>query len=813
MKKMKKTISIILSSVCAVALLGAPAKLPPISPGTLRCVPMSTATPLLIPLQSSVHRSPGEVTKYVLVDEHFDGLHSSTGETPSETPLMNEADYYAGRGINQDLLGGGTWTSLNAYAADGSVALISPSQFATSYINTPIGDYSGEITLTFRVKPIENKGIKRGYVTVSPQRGDFRAPNPARHEGITDMSFNLYDADENWTEVEVKFNNYSSDNDGYISISTDLGTAVLIDDLKITTSPTFVADPVLGPAEFGANTLTAHWQQVRRAFNYYLRLYKKIPAGEGDAEYEEDFNDILPDGSNLPEGWVFDVQELSISENGGYDESPGIILKNGETLETLKNGAKYHNASVWLKAYYPDQESADADNGLVCIDVYKEGKWYPFAGYYMGGLYGYPAEDDLQTLADMYMTEFTDRYEAIRIRVTDSNCPEAYVVADHFYIETGQPVSYELIPDKDGYDYSLVEDNSFEIKFNNNDKNYPYHGLKQECDYAYSLQSHYLYEQSAAVFADLAGVYTPVSDKPEETVGGFKASWEPVYAADNYRVDYYGIRTLKNNTADCIVFEEKFDNTQSPTTSPLYPEAIGNKETADLSQYSDLPGWGGLNNVYVNGMMGFDGGYLITPLINLPNTETSVVKVVYYATPGDVLAMTDGEGRVYYHQCTGTSDMNRTEAEFIVPTGTKPCEFTLRSSYKMPIIIDEFIVSQNAKAGNKVYTYLGSIYEDAPSTSSIVDTSSIVGFTGYAYSVTASRGTENGTLFSSPSKFRFAGTPEMFEGTSDVELPVANDGSEAESYYTIDGVRHSAPVKGINIVSMTDGTVRKILVK
>lgn len=813
---MKKTIAIILFSAGALAILGAPMKTDVL---TKKYLPLSTATPALVPLQvrTPMESSTNEVTKYILIDEHFDGLTEGSEQEPSQTPLLSKADYYAGKGIDQSLIGGGSWTASGAYAAGGSVALISKDLMDVAYINTPIGDYSGEITVSFRAKPLEYNGNKKSYVYVDAFYGDFRAPNTSRVVAVTDMSFNLYAGDTNWTEVEMKFNNYTSNTDGYIQIMNAQGTAVLIDDLKITTSPSFVADPVLKPATYGTNTLTANWQPVRRAFDYYLRLYKKNNNGQGDQEYEEEFDDINEDGSNLPEGWTFNVNELQISQNGGYDGSKGIILKNGETLETPRNGAKYHNASLWLKSYYPSQEAADADEGLACIDVCRDGKWYPFAGYYMGMLYNEPAEDDMETLAEMYMTEFADRYDGIRVRITDSSCPEAYLVVDHAYISTGQPVTYELIPDNEGYDYTLVEGESFEIKFDNQEKNYPYHGLKQECDYAYSIQSHYLFQRSNEVFADLSGVYTPVAAKAEETPEGFKGVWDEVYAATGYRADYYGIKTLKNDSEDLPVLEEKFDHTICDTTNPMYPTELGNDMITDLSQYSDFRGWGGLNSVFVNGMMGFYGGYLVTPLINVPNSETVKVKLVYYATPYDILTMTDSEGKLYYNECTGSSDMNRTEAEFIVPVGSKPLELTLRSMYRLPVLIDEFTVLQDAKAGNKIYTYLGSIYEEAPGTSVSFTDLAATGFTGFAYCVTAMRDDAGSMLYSAPSNYRFVGTPQMIEGTpskddSGVRDAVAPD-LKAVEFYSMEGIRLHEPVKGINIVRMSDGSTRKILVK
>lgn len=809
---MKKTLSVILCSACAIAILGAPAKMPDM-PQTCRCVPMSAEKPALVPLKSAKQRSANEVTKYVLVNEHFDGLKEGTQESPSKTPLMSKADYYAGRGISQHLLGGGSWVSDCAYSAGGAIALICPGLQKSGYINTPIGDYSGEITVSFRAKPLENNGQKKSYVSVKPFYGDYRSPNEARKKSITDTDFNLYANDENWTEVEIKLNNYSSNNDGYISIICDNGSAVLIDDLKITTTPSFIADPVLLPAEFGTNSVTARWQPVRRAFDYYLRLYKKTPVGEGDTEYEVDFDDLLPDGSNLPEGWTFIGPEFRLSENEGFDGSKGIILKEGDMLETFRNGAKYHNASMWIQSYYPSKEAADADrDAYVNIDVYKNGQWYPFACYYMGMLYDYPAEDDMETLADLYMTTFADRFEALRFSVKGSNCPEAYIVIDHFFIETGQPYAYELIQDNEGYDYSFVEGESFEVKFNNEEKGYPYHGLEKETDYAYSLQAHYLFEKSEPVFSDLAGVYMPEVNKPEEKEDGFAISWEPVYAADMYRVDNYGIQSLRATTPSCIVFDENFYNTACDVTNPNYPQELGNEETTDLSDYSDLPGWGGYNNAIVEGMMGFKGGVLITPLINLPNAEKAFVKIVYYASPGDVLGMTDSEGNCYYNECTGTADMNRMMVMFTIPAGSKPNEFTLRSMYGLPILIDNFTVLQDVKVGNKLYTYLGSKYVDAPNTSVTFDGLSDTGFTGFAYNVTALRESADGMLFSSPSNFRFGGNPDIFEGTSTIEKQII-DTAEVEGYYSVDGVRHSTAVKGVNIVRMSDGTVQKIFVK
>jgi hypothetical protein len=68
--------------------------------------------------------------------------------------------------------------------------------------------------------------------------------------------------------------NYSADNDGFIQFH-NYGT-LIIDDVKVTTTPNFIAAPKMLPeSNFTKTSFTANWQPVRKAFNYYLGLYSR----------------------------------------------------------------------------------------------------------------------------------------------------------------------------------------------------------------------------------------------------------------------------------------------------------------------------------------------------------------------------------------------------------------------------------------------------------------------------------------------------------------------------------------------------------
>ena len=89
-----------------------------------------------------------------------------------------------------------------------------------------------------------------------------------------------------------------------------------------------------------------------------------------------------------------------------------------------------------------------------------------------------------------------------------------------------------------------------------------------------------------------------------------------------------------------------------------------------------------------------------------------------------------------------------------------------------------------------------------------------VGFSVFAYDVTA---TKNDGRTSEPSARAFADLKNKTPydpGTTSIDGIGTTEGDVQEvARYTIDGVRLSAPAKGINIIRYSDGTTKKVIVK
>ena len=94
-----------------------------------------------------------------------------------------------------------------------------------------------------------------------------------------------------------------------------------------------------------------------------------------------------------------------------------------------------------------------------------------------------------------------------------------------------------------------------------------------------------------------------------------------------------------------------------------------------------------------------------------------------------------------------------------------------------------------------------------------VDLSKLGKVTALGFSVSSSHNNDYG--MTTPGYFcmdNLNGTPDMT--SSIIGNGISNSGKAVETErYTLGGVRISSPVRGVNIVKMSDGTVRKVYVK
>ncbi|MGN1266280.1 MAG: hypothetical protein ACI4UL_10735, partial [Muribaculaceae bacterium] len=308
-------------------------------------------------LNNTPQHIDGEGVAYVLFEESFERLTGPIDKPDLTKPIALTNDTEVGPFIDASLTDYHTWSGDNVYSSNKAIALVGHGYYNMAYINTPIADFSGKITLTYKAKPVQEEG-NNAYIFVDALIGGIFNSSLANTKNIINDQVNLYPNDVNWTEVTVTFNNYSANNDGFIQISCP--SKVLIKDIKITTEPTFIANPVIEKIDFNKNGFDISWQPVRRAFDYWLTLYEMKTITSETVSFSENFENAQEDGTGLPEGWNFIQQGERISEDGGKDGSRGAILAPNDTIYTTNNNCTYNDLKLWIKAFY--SEGFDSEN-------------------------------------------------------------------------------------------------------------------------------------------------------------------------------------------------------------------------------------------------------------------------------------------------------------------------------------------------------------------------------------------------------------------------------------------------------------------
>lgn len=206
----------------------------------------------------------------ILASEDFSLFPQGT----MENPVTLIPKYEMGT-IDADYTNGSGWWGTGIDAVSGMCFLRNDNPRTYASLRTHLGDYSGRITIKLRVRCFQNPSESGNY---TPSGCDFQIIPIAFDSNIAEtdlesgiMQFRLYEKD-GWAEINATFDNYCSDNEGYIAFYSD--TDCLIDDLEIITSPDFIAAPtMLQLTNANDTTFTINWMPVRKSNNYYINLF------------------------------------------------------------------------------------------------------------------------------------------------------------------------------------------------------------------------------------------------------------------------------------------------------------------------------------------------------------------------------------------------------------------------------------------------------------------------------------------------------------------------------------------------------------
>ena len=779
--------------------------------------PRFAATPL-----KTKAASPNRMTANdwdVLIDEDFSGFTAGTEEAPDTSKYLASQYYDPGIYIDPSLTKDGTWAGDFVYSAGGTAYLWTPNPMMQAAIMTPLGDYSGELTVTCRVKampayiltdydpetgePIYGSRLSGSSLYISAYKGGYTSGSFAdvEEEMAYGYDVRLYE-DRGWTEVELTFENYSADNDGYLVFSTE--GAILIDDIKVKTAAKFIAPPkLLGVTDYQNDQFTFAWQPVRKAFNYYIDFYKKVYNDDAPTAFGDDFENFSPQ-----DGWSYTSTEISDTE--GIDGSKGIVLHQGDTITLPQNGGTIKDLSFFMRIVSPDITQC---GGALCFDVFDGNEWIPY-GYYLAYFF-----QDPETVSLAGTSGFANTYKGIRL-YADGFTDGEYVVIDNVDLLTNRPFSLERVEGPNSSDYG--EDSDYTYYDYVDETSYTFTDLDPEGEYYVGVRSHYV-----SLFSDSQPMCALGVAAPEALVatdidsrGSFTANWNPAPKAQGYTVDLYGIDELEADAQDYTIFEENFDKVDesvTQSTDPANPDMLFNDyEPISLDDYTQYPGWTGLGNTVAVGMLGcaapmYYVNYISTPEIFVGGSNVVYVTLKAYGTAGDNLYMLIngvGYGLPFDTAADGTGVIDGT---FILEVTDPTIQIEFSSYNYYPFILDGIRFSQDLKKGDVVRTHLASADTDAETTSYVFTNLADYDFPTFGYTVTSKFEAEEGSTVSQPSDIV---TVDIVNGTSTgIESAVESGELKVVARYGIDGSRLAAPQRGVNILKMSDGSIRKVLVK
>lgn len=735
-----------------------------------------------------------ESVREEILTENFDKFTKGSEDTPDTEPLCDQYGYFSKEAsawdIDPQYTNKAGWCGSWVFQAGGMAYLNDPTGYAGALLNSPLGDYSGNLTITMRVKAF---GKQKTLLNINVLKNGYVDPKFA-DTGDSDynLSLNLYPG-RGWKDITFQVHNMSADNDGFLQLLS-YGEC-LIDDIKITREENYIAAPVMLPeTNFTNSSFTANWEKVDMAYNYWVWLYKHAAVGTEDRNWTADFE------SDLPEGFKTNGK---ITAEAGADNSKGLILEPGDTLVTPSNLSTYKNMKYWMvTAGATEDEFADED-ATIHVDLLTINGWKDFGDFYADS---WTEAGDLD-LDEASKGAFGNQYFGVRIYPV--NFPKgSYVVLDNIDIQAGKDSELQPVGDMEeyGYYYDTPKGTS-----------YTFEDLEADADYYYGVQSHYADLKSVLNYQLAYGVAAP-QVKPATDIdsrGSYTANWEPTVKATGYRVNNYGLTVAKEDGEQSVI-DEDFSGINAEVTSstdPTNPEQAGANKYESLDGYTKLPGWTVKNMAVTQGWMGAINddntfGAIKTPALYLDHADSFRLTIKAVGKAGEKLIIKTDK-QTYNIPFDENGEIDNT---YTIPE--RGAAISLRINSDATFMVDHIKISQDMKAGDNIYTLLNSTTVDGKENTSATFSSLYdYEFEKYAFAVIALR--EQGVNYAESVLSDYV-TVDVANGTSQTTgIKQLGDAASAKviGRYNANGMQISAPQRGINIVKMSDGTVKKVFVK
>lgn len=668
--------------------------------------------------------------KVVVINEDFSGFTDGTEDNPSTATILDDMGNFVNKSALKpysEALSYKQWGGAGIFSAGGCLAIANG-----MFLNTPAGDMSGEVTLTFRAR-LSKAG---GSTTLNALKLMFIS-----RSSILDYEVKYYNLTDEWQTFTYTSTLGEFEHSGFQFYSMYASNIILVDDIRLEQTRTSIPAPKVHEAENMTDTsFKAVWNKSIEADHYLLSVFTKNESNEL-MTVSEGFDNIKADDKgnidaaspNYPEGWEFAWKDDDLSnhiakgEGAGKDNKQAVrLIDTGDAITTPYCPEGIKSLKFWVKAEANDGQpkfssimfTVNFGKGVYTVDNYIN---IPdmFTPEHRNGYYF----DLTETLSAF------DKIYSVKIEYIREEDDKTTILFDDFSYTTNKPTTYNYVLKDQKVEQQDNEDGTVGFEVN---------GLDPDTDYTYSVKS--VNSDFTSVASDEQEVYAvsiPTAlPATNITANSYTANWTSHKKVDFYRVDQLQQTVIDKDTKDYVMLDEDFSKvTSSLTEADLlkgsYDEGERTSGYMPLDDITKIAGWKASSTVRVNGWLGGNeakqgsgtiAGAIVTPTIDLSHNEGACnISLRVWGSEGDWLII-QGSNPASLATIEFPKGGGIVEKTITMPLCTSKEQLTFYSNNYKVFLIDYIKITQDVKAGDKVTTITGSVLTEDADTKSMVMT-------------------------------------------------------------------------------------------
>ena len=668
--------------------------------------------------------------KVVVIDEDFSGFTDGTEDNPSTATILDDMGNFVNKSALKpysEALSYKQWGGAGIFSAGGCLAIANG-----MFLNTPAGDMSGEVTLTFRAR-LSKAG---GSTTLNALKLMFLS-----RSSILDYEVKFYDLTDEWQTFTYTSTLGQFEHSGFQFYSMYASNIILVDDIRLEQTRTSIPAPKVHEAENMTDTsFKAVWNKSIEADHYLLSVFTKnesnelMTVSEGfDNIKADDKGNIDATSPNYPEGWEFAWKDNDLSnhiakgEGAGTDNKQAVrLIDTGDAITTPYCPEGIKSLKFWVKAEANDGQpkfssimfTVNFGKGVYTVDNYIN---IPdmFTPEHRNGYYF----DLTETLSAF------DKIYSVKIEYIREEDDKTTILFDDFSYTTNKPTTYNYVLKDQKVEQQDNEDGTVGFEVN---------GLDPDTDYTYSVKSvNSVFTSAASDEQEVYAVSIPTAlPATNITANSYTANWTSHKKVDFYRVDQLQQTVIDKDTKDYVMLDEDFSKVTSSLTEAdlldgFYEEGERTSGYMPLDDITKIAGWKASSTVRVNGWLGGNeakqgsgtiAGAIVTPTIDLSHNEGACnISLRVWGSEGDWLII-QGSNPASLATIEFPKGGGIVEKTITMPLCTSKEQLTFYSNNYKVFLIDYIKITQDVKAGDKVTTITGSVLTEDADTKSMVMT-------------------------------------------------------------------------------------------